>query len=341
MPSCFPLSRCIPSVAFSISLAAAGILHAGEGRVSFNKDVRPILSNKCFLCHGPDEKNRKADLRLDSREEAMRDLGGYQAITPGKPADSEVLSRVTSRDSKEVMPPPKSKKARLSEREIATLRQWMEQGAEYEGHWAFLPLSNAAPPQPTNAAWARNPIDQFILARLESEAIQASPEADRSTLLRRVSLDLTGLLPSPDEIRAFQEDQAPDAYEKVVDRLLASPHYGERWGRHWLDQARYADSNGYSIDGERDQWPYRDWVIKALNDDMPFDQFTIEQIAGDLLPNPKKSQVIASAFHRNTLINEEGGVKPEQFRVESVIDRVNTTSSVGLGLTVGCAQCHS
>jgi mono/diheme cytochrome c family protein len=340
MPRRFPLKLALSLLALAIALHGAKVT-AGEGRISYNKDIRHILSDKCFYCHGPDEKNRKADLRLDLRQGATADLGGYQAITPGKPEESEVLNRVTSKDSKEMMPPPKSKKPRLTAKEVATLQQWIKEGAEYEGHWAFLPLSDAAPPQPTTSGWARNAIDQFILARLEPEDIQPSPEADRATLLRRVSLDLTGLLPTPEEIRAFQEDQEPNAYEKVVDRLLASPHYGERWGRHWLDQARYADSNGYSIDGERDQWPYRDWVIKALNDDMPFDQFTIEQLAGDLLPNATKSQLIATAFHRNTLINQEGGSDKEQFRVEAAMDRVNTTGAVWLGLTVGCAQCHT
>ncbi|MDQ3624465.1 MAG: DUF1549 and DUF1553 domain-containing protein, partial [Verrucomicrobiota bacterium] len=225
--------------------------------------------------------------------------------------------------------------------QLAILRKWIEQGAEYEGHWAFLPLGKGEPPAVKNTAWVRNPIDRFILSRLEQEGLQPSPEADRATLIRRVSLDLTGLLPAPEEVRAFVEDSAPDAYGKLVERLLASPHYGERWGRHWLDQARYADSNGYSIDRERQMWPYRDWVIQALNTDQPFDRFTIEQLAGDLLPQPANSQLVATAFHRNTLINEEGGVDKEQFRVEAVIDRVNTTAAVWLGLTVGCAQCHT
>jgi hypothetical protein len=333
MPSRIPLRRCLKAFTVSISLAAVSVVQGEERRLSFNRDVRPILSNKCFLCHGPDEKNRKADLRLDNREGATTDLGGYKAITPGNPDESELVNRVSSTDSKEVMPPPKSKKGRLSQKEIATLRQWIKQGAEYEGHWSFLPLSEAAPPKPATNGWANNEIDQFILSRLEGEDIQPSPEADRATLLRRVSLDLTGLLPTPEEVIAFQKDTAPNAYEKVVERLLASPHYGERWGRHWLDQARYADSNGYSIDGEREQWPYRDWVIKALNDDMPFNQFTIEQLAGDLLPNATKSQLIATAFHRNTLINQEGGSDKEQFRVEAAMDRVNTTGAVWLGLT--------
>ncbi|MHA3775557.1 PSD1 and planctomycete cytochrome C domain-containing protein [Verrucomicrobiota bacterium sgz303538] len=319
------------------STADAGV----PEKIRYNEHVRPILSNTCFYCHGPDEKHREAHLRLDTRDGATADNDGVRAIVPGKPEDSELLLRVLSHDKDEVMPPPKSKKPLLTEGDIAILRKWIEQGAEYEAHWAFLPLSEVAPPTVTDDAWVKNPIDRFILARIEREGIKPSPEADRETLIRRVSLDLTGLLPSPEEVSSFVNDKDPNAYERLVERLLSSPHYGERWGRHWLDQARYAESNGYTIDSERPMWPFRDWVIKALNDDMPFDQFTIEQLAGDLLQNPTKNELIATAFHRNTLINEEGGTKPEQFRVEAVMDRVNTTGAVWLGLTVGCAQCHS
>ncbi|HEY2342913.1 MAG TPA: DUF1549 domain-containing protein, partial [Chthoniobacteraceae bacterium] len=310
-------------------------------QIRFNEQIRPILSNKCFFCHGPDEKHREAKLRLDVAENAMADHDGERAIVPGKPEESALLDRGTSQDEDEMMPPPKSKRARLTPEEVALLRKWIEQGAKYEGFWAFLPLRDEPPPEVQKAEWVRNPIDRFILERLEREGLSPSPEADRHTLIRRVTLDLTGLLPAPAEVAAFVNDAAPDAYDRLVDRLLASPHYGERWGRHWLDEARYADSNGYTIDGDRTMWPFRDWVIKALNDDMPFDGFTIEQLAGDLLPHPTKSQLIATAFHRNTGINEEGGTKPEQFRVEAAIDRLNTTGSVWLGLTVGCAQCHS
>lgn len=310
-------------------------LAATPGKVGFNAQIRPILSN-CFACHGPDEKKRSARLRLDVRESAVEN----GTIVPGKPDESELIKRVMAHGD-EIMPPPESKKPPLSAKEIALLRRWIEEGAAYEPHWAFAPLSETPPPVVKNKTWPKNPIDNFILARLEKEGIQPSTEADKATLLRRVSLDLTGLLPSPDEVRAFEDDKAPNAYEKVVDRLLASPHYGERWGRHWLDQARYADSNGYTIDSERPMWPYRDWVIKATNDDMPFDQFTIEQLAGDLLPNAAKAQVIATAYHRNTGINEEGGTNPEQFRNEAVVDRTNTTATVWLGLTAGCAQCHT
>ncbi len=310
-------------------------------KVRFNRDVRPILSGNCFFCHGPDEKKREAHRRLDTREGALAESDGVRAVVPGQPDASELLARVISHDKDELMPPPKSKKPPLTAAQIATLRQWIAEGAEYEGHWAFLPLSAAPPPVVKNQAWVKNGIDNFTLAKLEREGIAPSPEADRATLIRRVSLDLTGLLPTPEEVRAFTADRTPDAYERAVERLLASPHYGERWGRHWLDQARYGDSNGYAIDSARAMWPWRDWVIKALNDDVPFDRFTIEQLAGDLLPEPTKSQIIATGFHRNTLINEEGGSKPEQFRVEAVIDRTNTTGAVWLGLTVGCAQCHT
>jgi len=331
-----PLSPLLVLAALAVAADAA----SPTGKIGFNQQIRPILST-CFSCHGPDEKHRKASRRLDTLEGATAEHDGVRAVVPGKPDESDLIERVKSHDKDEMMPPPKSKKPVLADADIALLEKWIAQGAPYEGHWAFLPLREEAPPEVKDAAWARNPIDRFILARLEKEGLKPSPEADRRTLIRRVSLDLTGLLPTPEEVDAFVRDPAPDAYEKLVDRLLASPHYGERWGRHWLDQARYADSNGYTIDSERAMWPYRDWVIKALNEDLPFDRFTIEQLAGDLLPHPAKSQLIATAFHRNTMINEEGGAKPEQFRVESVIDRVNTTGSVWLGLTVGCAQCHT
>ncbi|MEK7834378.1 MAG: PSD1 and planctomycete cytochrome C domain-containing protein, partial [Acidobacteriota bacterium] len=321
--------------------------------VQFNRDIRPIFSDRCFYCHGPDEKNRKAGLRLDTFEGATKDRGGYRAITPGKPDESELLKRVTSHEAGVMMPPASAKKPAVTAAEAELLRRWIAQGAKYEGHWAFQPLAKLQPPVVKNAKWVRNGIDNFILARLESVGLLPSPQADARTLIRRVSLDLTGLLPSPAEVEAFVKAfekttprQQDAAYSALVERLLASPHYGERWGRHWLDQARYADSNGYTIDGERVMWPYRDWVIQALNEDKPFDRFTIEQMAGDLLPNASdplkaKSQLVATGFHRNTVINEEGGVDPEQARVEQVMDRVSTTGAVWLGLTIGCAQCHT
>lgn len=321
------------STALLTTLALAGAAEPLPERVRFNEHVRPILSGQCFACHGPDDKHRDADLRLDTREGALADLGGYAAVAPGKPDASELIKRILSEDRDEVMPPPKSKKPKLSARDVAILRKWVEQGAEYEGHWAFLPLQKVAV-----APDAGNPIDVLVRKRLDAAGVKPSPEADAVTLCRRIYLDLVGLLPTPDEVNAFVKK--PDV-AALADKLLASPHYGERWGRHWLDQARFADSDGYAIDGFRAVWPYRDWVIRAVNEDMPFDKFTIEQIAGDLLPKPTKAQLVATGFHRNTLINQEGGSDPEQFRVEAVMDRVSTTGLVWLGLTVGCAQCHS
>jgi hypothetical protein len=317
---------------------AAHVSAAPPERVRFNEHIRPLLSDRCLACHGPDEKRREADLRLDRRETAVGETGGPTAIVPGKPAASPLWERITSDDPDVQMPPPAAKKPRFTADELELLKRWIEQGAEYEGHWAFLPLREERPP---SVAGALNPIDAFIRETLASAELTPSPEADRATLIRRVTLDLTGLLPSPEEVEAFLQNLHPDAYERLVDRLLASPHYGERWGRHWLDQARYADSNGYAIDAPRDMWPYRDWVIDAFNRDLPFDRFTIEQLAGDLLPNPTKLQLVATGFHRNTLINTEGGTDREQFRVEAAMDRVNTTGAVWLGLTVGCAQCHT
>src|SRR5262245_3659478 len=341
------------TVAVNVALwNAPALTGAAAQEAQFNRDIRPLLSDRCFSCHGPDEKNRKAGLRLDTFEGATKDRGGYRAITPGKPGESELLRRVTSHDAGEMMPPPAAKKPAITTQEAELLRRWIQQGAKYQGHWAFQPLAEAAAPKVKNTKWVRNGIDRFILARLEREGIAPSPQADARTLIRRLSLDLTGLLPQPAAVEAFVKEfnQKDDltglrtqeaAYSRLVERLLASPHHGERWGRHWLDQARYADSNGYTIDGDRVMWPYRDWVIQALNQDKPFDQFTIEQLAGDLLPNPTKAQLVATGFHRNTVINEEGGVDPEQARVEQVMDRVQTTGAVWLGLTVGCAQCHT
>ena len=303
-----------------------------------NEQIRPLLSDRCFACHGPDGKRREAELRLDLRAGVLGELNGPRAVVPGQPEASLLWERITSTDPDLQMPPPSAKKPRFTPAELSLLRRWIEEGAEYEGHWAFLPIKSVVPPE---SAVASNPIDAFIQAKLSKVGLKPSPRADRATLLRRVTLDLTGLLPSPDDIRAFVNDPDPDAFERIVDRLLASPHYGERWGRHWLDQARYADSNGYAVDAPREIWPYRDWVIDALNRDLPFDRFTVEQLAGDLLSNPSKSQLIATAFHRNTLINQEGGSDREQFRVEATMDRVSTTSAVWLGLTVGCAQCHT
>jgi mono/diheme cytochrome c family protein len=313
---------------------------AASAPLDFNRDIRPILSDRCILCHGPDSKARASALRLDTREGATADLGGYAAIVPGQPDKSELVRRITSRDPGEAMPPPKSGK-KLTAREVELLRRWIAEGAAYERHWAFVPPRRPAVPDVKDAAWCRNEIDRFILARLEREGLKPSPEADRETLLRRLTLDLVGLPPSPAELDAFLADRSPDAYEKQVERLLASPHYGERWGRLWLDAARYADSDGYEKDKQREVWFYRDWVIAALNRDLPYDRFIVEQIAGDLLPGATQDQIVATGFLRNSMINEEGGVDPEQFRMEAMFDRMDAIGKSILGLTVQCAQCHT
>lgn len=311
------------------------VVTAEETPVSFNREIRGLLSNHCFSCHGPDEKSRKADLRLDLREAAIID-----AIVPGMPDESPLVARLRTHDVDELMPPPEAKKP-LTEPQITSLEHWIAQGAPYEPHWAFLPVEREAPPEVKDSEWTRHQLDPFILGPLESQRLSPSQEAPRSTLARRLHLDLTGILPSPETVAAFESDDHSNADERYLDRLLADPHYGERWGRHWLDQARYADSDGYAPDGARVMWPYRDWVIGALNADKPFDSFTVEQLAGDLLPKPTQAQLVATGFHRNTLINTEGGSDPEQFRNESAVDRINTTGQVWLGLSVGCAQCHT
>jgi mono/diheme cytochrome c family protein len=306
----------------------------------FRQVVKPAFSETCFKCHGPDDATREADLRLDTFEGATRDLGGYVAIAPGQWSESEVWKRISSDDPDLVMPPPDSGLT-LTEEQIEGVQTWIQQGARYERHWAFEPLVQQPAPESVFQAWTESPIDAFIAAAWPEKRLQPSPLANRATRFRRLSLDLLGLLPDPKEVREFCDDSRPDAYQRVVDRMLASPHFGERWGRHWLDQARYADTHGYTVDSPRTMWPYRDWVIQAFNADMPFDQFTIEQLAGDLLPSPTTSQSVATGFHRNTLINQEGGTDAEQFRNEAVVDRVNTTGAVWLGLTVGCSQCHN
>jgi len=302
--------------------------------VRFNRDIRPILSEHCFKCHGPDEKQRKGGLRLDTAE------GAREALTPGNPETSEVIARITTHDPDDKMPPVNSPTA-LTPAQIETITKWIAEGAQYEPHWAFAKPVRPDVPSVKQTDWPRNAIDNFILARLESMGVVPSPEADRRTLIRRVSLDLTGLPPAPGDVEAFVNDSAADAYEKVVDRLLASPHFGERWGRHWLDAARYADSDGYGIDAPRPIWKYRDWVIGAFNNDVPFDRFTVAQLAGDMMPDAQRDDIVATGFHRNTMINMEGGSDPEEFRIASIIDRVNTTGTVFLGLTMGCAQCHT
>ncbi len=322
-----------------VSLWWLPIGHADES-VSFNWDVRPLLSENCLACHGNDAAKREAKLRLDDPKSVFDDTRrGGPIVVPGDPSASELIRRITSDDPDERMPPPESGKS-LSSTNIETMRQWVADGAVFEEHWSFIPPRRTTPDDVSNPEWSTNTIDAFILARLEEEGITPAQEATRRTLIRRVFLDVIGLPPSPEEVEAFLRDDTPGAYARLVDSLLESPHFGERWGRHWLDAARYADSSGYSEDSPRSIWPYRDWVINALNDNMPFDQFVVEQLAGDLLPNASLAQKIATGFHRNTMTNEEGGIDPEEFRVHAVIDRVNTTGSVLLGLTVGCAQCH-
>ncbi len=314
---------------------AGGVGAARPTPPDFTRDVRPILARNCFKCHGPDDQQRQAGLRLDRREDAVRS----GVLVPGKPQAGRLVQRILAADAT-VMPPASSGK-RLTAAEKETLRRWVAAGAEYRVHWAFVAPRQAPPPTVRQAKWVRNPIDAFVLHRLEREGLAPSPEADRFTLIRRLSLDLTGLPPTPEEADAFVGDKSPNAYEKLVDRLMASPHYGERWARRWLDLARYADTNGYEKDRPRSVWPYRDWVIQALNQDMPFDQFTVEQLAGDLLPNATVSQRIATGFHRNTMLNEEGGIDPLEFRFHAMTDRMATTGTTWLGLTIGCAQCHT
>lgn len=309
-------------------------------KVDFNLEVRPILSQHCFKCHGPDEKQRMAGLRLDNAQGALKLLAsGHPAILANKPDQSELVKRITAKGSG-LMPPVTANKP-LSDAEKRVLRLWIAQGAVYKPHWSFVAPKIAPLPKLQHPTWVRNPIDAYVLAKLEKQGLKPSKEADRYTLIRRVSLDLIGLPPTPEETEAFVNDKSPNAYEKLVDRLLASPRYGERWARKWLDLARYADTNGYEKDRSRSIWLYRDWVIDALNKDMPFDRFTIEQLAGDMLPNATLEQKIATGFHRNTMLNEEGGIDPLEFRFYAMTDRIATTGATWLGLTVGCAQCHT
>ena len=309
--------------------------------IDFATDIRPILSNNCYLCHGPDPSSRKADLRLDTPEglQAILDRG-IPPVTPGDRDASELWRRVTTDDPDDQMPPPDSGKA-LTADQIDMLRRWIDAGAPWKNHWSFEPILRHPLPDVQNEAWCENDLDRFILARLESEGLTPSPRADKHTLIRRVTLDLTGLPPTPEEVDSFLADDSPNAYDRLVDRLLASPAFGERWARVWLDLARYADTKGYEKDAGRIIWPYRDWVIRAFNDDMPFDEFTIKQLAGDLLPNPTDDDILATAFHRNTMNNDEGGTDDEEFRVAAVKDRVTTTFSVWNGLTMNCAECHT
>jgi len=310
-------------------------------RIRFNRDIRPILSDKCFQCHGPDATQRKGKLRLDSARAATAPAAsGSPAIVPGKLDDSELYRRVSSADHDEQMPPAKTGKP-LTAAEIQKLKTWVEEGAEYEAHWAFIPPDRPELPRVHREQWVRNPIDAFVLSRLEKEGLSPAAEADGATLIRRLSLDLTGLPPTLPEVDAFLADRRGDSFDRLVQRLLDSPHHGERWARVWLDAARYADSDGYEKDKSRKVHFYRDWVIQALNRDLPYNQFVVEQLAGDLLPGRTQDQVVATGFLRNSMINEEGGIDPEQFRMEAMFDRMDAIGKSILGLTIQCSQCHS
>ncbi len=328
-----PSGRLHPPPRFLAALVLLAAAASGAEPVSFSRDILPILSDACFSCHGPDDGHRKADLRLDTREGAT--AASIQAIVPGRPEASELLRRIVSTEEDEVMPPPASHKARLSPRQVDLLRRWIAEGAVWGRHWALEP-----PVRPATPA-GQHPIDALIAARLEREGLVPAGPAAPVTQLRRLSFDLTGLPPTPADVDAFLRDPAPDAYERAVDRLLASPHFGERMAMWWLDAARYADTDGFQADAERSNWPWRDWVVGAFNANLPFDRFTIEQFAGDLLPGATPEQILATCFHRNHMTNGEGGRDPEESRVDYVIDRVNTVGTTWLGLTLGCAQCHA
>ncbi|HEV3115546.1 MAG TPA: DUF1549 domain-containing protein, partial [Gemmataceae bacterium] len=322
------------SIGTALIMSCLSAQAGNQGTVSFNRDIRPILSNNCYQCHGPDDKQRKADLRLDTEE------GIAGVVTRGKPDESELIARITAADAAQRMPPRKTGK-KLTAQEVELFTRWVKEGAPYSKHWAYVKPLRPALPQVKDRSWPKTAIDTFLLARLEREGLKPSPEADRHAIIRRLSLDLTGLPPTLQEVKQFVNDRSPEAYEKLVDRLLAKSTYGEHWARLWLDLARYADSAGYADDPPRTIWLYRDYVIQALNANKPFDQFTIEQIAGDLLPKPTQEQLIATAFHRNTQTNNEGGTDDEEFRNVAVVDRVNTTMAVWMGTTINCAQCHN
>ncbi len=331
------------SAALAVVILSAACGRAAEVAPSFTRDIKGILSNRCVRCHGPDAESRAGGgdegLRLDTFAGATADLGGHAAIVPGKPDESELIARITSTDPDIVMPPPEAGE-RLPEKQVEMLKRWIAAGATYEPHWAYVAPRRPPVPAVKQAAWPKNDIDRFILARLEAEGLSPQPEADRATLARRLALDLTGLPPTPAEVDAFVADASPDAVEKFVDRLLAHDGYGEHMARQWLDLARYADSAGYADDPPRTIWGWRDWVVRAFDANMPFDEFTIRQLAGDLLPNATLDDKVATAFHRNTLTNNEGGTIDEEFRTVAIVDRVNTTMGTWMGTTMACAQCH-
>ncbi|MGB0644959.1 MAG: DUF1549 domain-containing protein, partial [Akkermansiaceae bacterium] len=322
---------------FSAMLSFSGrFLDAAEDTLDFSREIRPILAENCFHCHGPDKKSRKGGLRLDTLEGARGGGEFAEAVVPGQPEKSELIARIHSDDLDELMPPPDSKRI-LTSKEKELLRKWIVSGAKYEEHWAWVAPVRKRIPKVENSASINNPVDAYLLHRLEQDGLKFSERASAGNLLRRLSLDLIGLPPTPEELERFLTSKN---YEGEVDRLLDSPRFGERWARHWLDLARYADSNGFQADQLRPSWAYRDWVINALNENMPYDQFTIDQLAGDLLPDSNLSQKIATGFHRTVTCNVEAGVSPEGNRVNQVFDRVNTTATVWLGITLECAQCH-
>jgi hypothetical protein len=319
----------------------SGLARADEPTaIDFARDIRPILASKCFTCHGPDKKARKAGLRLDVRQQAIAKLESDEiAIVPGKPEKSELVRRINTSDADEQMPPKKTKKT-LTAAEKKLLTKWIATGADYQIHWAYKTPSRPAAPKTKDASWPKGEIDRFVLAQLEAKKLSPSKQADQTTLIRRLSFDLRGLPPTLSEVDQFTSDKSPDAYARLVDRMLKSPHFGEKLSQDWLDLSRYGDTNGFHNDSHRDMWLYRDWLIHAFNSNMPFDRFIIDQIAGDLLPNATSSQKIASGFNRNNTFNEEGGADPDEFYVAYAVDRANTTGQVFMGLTFGCAQCH-
>lgn len=336
LPLSFQISKHLSALTLIVVFGLGDSLSAEDDNVDFNKVIRPILAKNCFVCHGPDEGSREADLRLDLRSEAI----DANAVVPADSDGSELIKRVLSDDPDLKMPPPDSGHE-LTDADIKSLRNWIDSGAKYATHWSFIPPTKKALPEISNGVWPKHELDYFVLKKLEENNLSPSTAAEKLRLLRRVSLDLTGLPPTIEEADAFVNDSSENAFDKVVDRLLKSDAYGEHWARMWLDLARYADTKGYEKDRHRDIWRYRDWVIDAFNQDMPYDQFTIEQLAGDLLPNRATEQILATAFHRNTMTNEEGGTDNEEFRVKAVQDRVDTTAQVWMGLTMGCAKCHS
>lgn len=332
------LSILTATVAAVVSLSA--VSSAAPTRVNYSRDIRPILSNTCFKCHGPDEKERKAGLRLDTKDGAFVKLeSGDRAVVPGSSAQSAVYQRLSSSDPDVRMPPPGSGKT-ISSEQIALIKQWIDEGAQFQGHWSFIKPQRPAVPDVAGPLAARNPIDRFVLSRLDEEALKPAPPAEKTALIRRLTLDLTGLPPTIRDVDAFLSDHSPHAYEKVVDRLLASPRYGEQMTRYWLDAARYGDTHGLHLDNERSIWPYRDWLIRSFNSNETFDRFTAEQLAGDLLPKPSVEQVVATGFNRCNVTTSEGGAIDEEFYVRYAVDRVETTGTVFLGLTLGCCVCH-